>query len=36
MGITDEELVILDNFEDVEYVRRSVEISLLVSLISSQ
>ncbi|XP_078175893.1 AIG2-like (avirulence induced gene) family protein isoform X2 [Carex rostrata] len=28
-GITDEELVILDNFEDVEYVRRSVEITLL-------
>ncbi|KAJ1698211.1 hypothetical protein LUZ63_006723 [Rhynchospora breviuscula] len=28
-GLTDDELVILDNFEDVEYVRRSVEISLL-------
>ncbi|KAL6873643.1 hypothetical protein ACP4OV_013725 [Aristida adscensionis] len=28
MGVTDEELTVLDAFEDVEYVRRRVEISL--------
>lgn len=31
MGITDPELVVLDTFEDVEYLRRTVEISLIVS-----
>ncbi|XP_020090139.1 AIG2-like protein D isoform X1 [Ananas comosus] len=31
MGITDPELVVLDTFEDVEYLRRTVEISLIDS-----
>lgn len=30
-GITNPELYILDTFEDVEYERRAVEVSLLVS-----
>lgn len=33
MGITDPELIILDEFEDVEYERSNVEVSLLVSAI---
>ncbi|XP_062229741.1 AIG2-like protein D [Phragmites australis] len=32
MGVTDEELQVLDAFEDVEYTRRRVEISLTDSL----
>lgn len=32
MGITDPELYILDTFEDVEYERSTVEVSLLVSV----
>jgi len=31
MGISDAELIILDAFEDFEYIRRSVQISLTVS-----
>jgi hypothetical protein len=31
-GITDRELNVLDIFEDEEYVKRTVEISLTVSL----
>ena len=30
MGVTDEELQVLDAFEDVEYTRTRVEISLVV------
>lgn len=30
-GITDQELDVLDSFEDVEYERRAVEVSLVVS-----
>lgn len=33
MGITDPELYILDTFEDVEYERCTVEVSLTVSVI---
>jgi hypothetical protein len=33
MGVTDEELQVLDAFEDVEYTRTRVEISLAVSII---
>ena len=32
MGVTDEELRLLDAFEDVEYTRTRVEISLAVSM----
>ena len=31
LGVTDPELNILDTFEDVEYERRTVEVSLVVS-----
>lgn len=31
LGITDPELGVLDTFEDVEYERKAVEVSLVVS-----
>ncbi|RWW81600.1 hypothetical protein BHE74_00009989 [Ensete ventricosum] len=31
LGITDQELDVLDSYEDVEYERRAVEVSLIVS-----
>lgn len=35
MGITVPELDILDTFEDVEYERRTVEVSLTVRIVQS-
>jgi hypothetical protein len=34
-GISDAELTVLDAFEDYEYVRRTVQISLTVSFFSA-